>query len=53
MKALQKLQAEEREEEDRKAFAVFERKHLAKGHVEAPPTERFGGCGLANIVPFS
>ena len=42
MKGLQKLDSSEKSAVNKMAFARFEKEHLARGHVEAPPTERYG-----------
>ena len=42
MKELQRLDSSEKDTENKTAFDKFKKQHSAKGHVEAPPTERYG-----------
>ena len=50
VKALQKLDSSEKVEGNKAAFSRFEQEHAKKGHVEADPTERYGGRLVRNPV---
>ena len=42
VKALQKMEASEKDTQNQMAFSQFAKQHVVKGHVEATPTERYG-----------
>ena len=49
VKSMQRLEAGDREAENKRAFSKFAKDHLTKGQVEAPPTQRYGECASVGV----
>ena len=49
VKSMQRLEAGDREAENKRAFSKFAKDHLTKGQVEAPHTQRYGECGSVGV----